>query len=118
MSQDRNWCEIYVDGWLSCKKLTGEVLSCIDGTVGFTDGRSVWDVDAAWGDLSVRENDDHRFWRKRKADDGSFLYYKYLIDADQRSSEWKEDYEAAIQGVAQHLRGRGLRVVVVSNFCE
>lgn len=118
MNQDTNWCEIYVDGWMTCKRIAREVLSCMEGTVKFTDGRSVWDVDAPWGDLTVRENDDHRFWRKRKVDGGSFVYYKFLIDAEQRSSEWKGDYEAAIQKIAQHLRGRGFRVVVVSDFCE
>ena len=109
-----NWCEIYIEGKATCKKIADIVLDISKADITYSDGFSRWDFKGDIASISVERNDDYTPFRERTERD--FLCFPFIIDAGQLQEESKLEYENLIRMIAKRLESNGLRVSVIADF--
>lgn len=108
------WCELYIDGRMSFKRLASHVLSIVDGTISFTDKRSCWYIKSEFASIDVEINENRPV--PNMAEDAQFLLRPFLVSAGENPGALEGGFEQVIRKLVLELRKQGLQVDLIADF--
>ncbi|QDV51376.1 hypothetical protein [Gimesia fumaroli] len=121
-----NWCEIYVDGNISCQALAEEVIAITNAKNAHSYNGRRWEVSTTVLSIDVERNQNQKYssiwsrisawWRNEKVADDEFLFYPLVISAEPNHESVYKEYKDLIAQIIQRIKCLGLRFALVADF--
>jgi len=107
------WCELYIDGRVSFKRLASHVQKIVDGTI-ISKYWSRWTIESEFVSIDVEINENRPV--PKMAEDAQFLLRPFLVSAGENPGALEGGFEQVIRKLVLELRKQGLQVDLIADF--
>lgn len=122
----KNWCEIYVDGNMSCQALAEEVIAITNAKNAHLYNGCRWEMSTTILSIDVERNQNQKYssiwsrisawWRKEKVANDEFLFYPLVISAEPNHESVCKEYKDLIAEIIHRIKCLGLCFALVADF--